>query len=169
MILKSVGIERAGKTTMLFRMALPVEVGMEIPVIGFNVETVKFKNVSIVQWDVGGGDKIRGLWPKYWAGAKAIIFTVNCDDRERIEEAAVELEKLCTKEALAAIPLLVLANEQQNPCAQMSVAEVTDKLGLHALQGRAWHIQACCMLTGQGLCEGVAWLATALKDARGAQ
>lgn len=155
---------------MLFRLALPVEVGMEIPVIGFNVETVRFKNVTIVQWDVGGGDKIRGMWPKYWAGAKAIIFTVNCGDREGIQEAAVELEKVCAVEALAGIPLLVLANEQQNAhLPRMSVAEVTDKLGLHALQGRTWHIQACCMLTGQGLCEGVAWLATALKDARGAQ
>ena len=33
-----------------------------IPTIGFNVETVEYKNISFTVWDVGGQDKIRPLW-----------------------------------------------------------------------------------------------------------
>ena len=30
-----------------------------IPTIGFNVETVDYKNLSFTVWDVGGQDKVR--------------------------------------------------------------------------------------------------------------
>ena len=39
--------------------------------------------------------------------------------------------------------VLVLANKQDLPNA-MSVAEVTDTLGLHSLNERKWFIQATC-------------------------
>ena len=35
------------------------EVVTTIPTIGFNVETVEYKNISFTVWDVGGQDKIR--------------------------------------------------------------------------------------------------------------
>eukprot|EP00971_Amphidinium_carterae_P149945 2972558-Amphidinium_carterae.1 len=38
------------------------EVVTTIPTIGFNVETVEYKNISFTVWDVGGQDKIRPLW-----------------------------------------------------------------------------------------------------------
>lgn len=34
--------------------------------IGFNVETVEYKNISFTVWDVGGQDKIRPLWRHYF-------------------------------------------------------------------------------------------------------
>ncbi len=40
----------------------------------------------------------------------------------------------------------------------MSVAEVTDRLGLHQLRNRKWYIQAACAPTGDGLYEGMDWL-----------
>lgn len=40
----------------------------------------------------------------------------------------------------------------------MSVAEVTDKLGLHSLRNRKWYIQATCATSGEGLFEGLDWL-----------
>lgn len=30
--------------------------------LGFNVETVEYRNISFTVWDVGGQDKIRPLW-----------------------------------------------------------------------------------------------------------
>ena len=59
--------------------------------------------------------------------------------------------------------LLVLANKQDLPQA-MSVAEVTDKLGLHSLRSRQWYIQATCATSGDGLYEGLDWLSNALKN-----
>jgi hypothetical protein len=37
----------------------------------------------------------------------------------------------------------------------MSVAEMTDKLGLHSLRNRKWYIQATCATSGDGLVEGL--------------
>lgn len=35
-------------------------------ILGFNVETVEYKNISFTVWDVGGQDKIRPLWRHYF-------------------------------------------------------------------------------------------------------
>jgi hypothetical protein len=53
-----VGLDAAGKTTILYKLKLG-EVVTTIPTIGFNVETVEYKNISFTVWDVGGQDKIR--------------------------------------------------------------------------------------------------------------
>nr|XP_023852371.1 ADP-ribosylation factor 2-B-like [Salvelinus alpinus] len=34
--------------------------------IGFNVETVDYKNIRFIVWDVDGQDKIRPLWRRYF-------------------------------------------------------------------------------------------------------
>jgi GTPase SAR1 family protein len=52
--------------------------------------------------------------------------------------------------------LLVFANKQDLPNA-MSAAEITDKLGLHALRQRQWYIQSTCATSGEGLYEGLDW------------
>ncbi len=41
-----------------------------IPTVGFNVETVTYKNVKFNVWDVGGQDKIRPLWRHYYTGTQ---------------------------------------------------------------------------------------------------
>jgi len=61
--------------------------------------------------------------------------------------------------------LLVFANKQDLPNA-MSVEEITDKLGLHSLHTRQWHIQACCATDGSGLYEGLDFLGQVLTSRR---
>ena len=48
----------------------------------------------------------------------------------------------------------------------MNAAEITDKLGLHALRQRNWYIQATCATSGDGLYEGLDWLSNQLKNAK---
>ena len=64
-----VGLDAAGKTTILYKMKLG-EIVTTIPTIGFNVETVEYKNISFTVWDVGGQDKIRPLWRHYSANTQ---------------------------------------------------------------------------------------------------
>ncbi|NXT28508.1 ARF4 factor, partial [Syrrhaptes paradoxus] len=52
-----VGLDAAGKTTILYKLKLG-EIVTTIPTIGFNVETVEYKNICFTVWDVGGQDKI---------------------------------------------------------------------------------------------------------------
>jgi len=134
-----------------------------IPTIGFNVETVEYKNISFTVWDVGGQDKIRPLWRHYYQNTQGLIFVVDSNDRDRIEAAREELHKMIVEEDLRDAVILVFANKQDLPNA-MNAAEVTDKLGLHSLRSRLWYIQACRATTGDGLYEGLDWLSGTLKN-----
>merc|ERR1719414_1911262 len=81
-----VGLDAAGKTTILYKLKLG-EVVTTIPTVGFNVETVEYKNLSFTVWDIGGQDKIRKLWRHYYLGSAGVIFIVDSNDRDRNEDA----------------------------------------------------------------------------------
>lgn len=57
---------------------------------GFNVEKVQYKNVIFTVWDVGGQEKLRPLWRHYFNNTDALIYVVDCCDRERVSKAASE-------------------------------------------------------------------------------
>lgn len=105
-----VGLDAAGKTTILYKLKLG-EVVTTIPTIGFNVETVDYKNISFTVWDVGGQDKIRLLWRHYYQNTQGLIFVVDSNDRERIDDAREELHKMLSEEELKEAVLLVFANK----------------------------------------------------------
>uniref|UniRef100_A0A8C8I246 ARF GTPase 3 n=1 Tax=Oncorhynchus tshawytscha TaxID=74940 RepID=A0A8C8I246_ONCTS len=157
-----VGLDAAGKTTILYKLKLG-EIVTTIPTIGFNVETVEYKNISFTVWDVGGQDKIRPLWRHYFQNTQGLIFVVDSNDRERVNEAREELMRMLAEDELRDAVLLIFANKQDLPNA-MNAAEITDKLGLHSLRHRNWYIQATCATSGDGLYEGLDWLANQLKN-----
>eukprot|EP01067_Filipodium_phascolosomae_P001543 Filipodium_phascolosomae@DN200_c0_g1_i1.p1 len=157
-----VGLDAAGKTTILYKLKLG-EVVTTIPTIGFNVETVEYKNISFTVWDVGGQDKIRPLWRHYYQNTQGLIFVVDSNDRDRIEDAREELHRMLNEDELHDAVLLVFANKQDLPDA-MTAAEVTEKLNLHALRQRTWFIQSTCATSGDGLWEGLDWLSRSLTQ-----
>ncbi|XP_006876183.1 PREDICTED: ADP-ribosylation factor 1 isoform X2 [Elephantulus edwardii] len=138
-----VGLDAAGKTTILYKLKLG-EIVTTIPTIGFNVETVEYKNISFTVWDVGGQDKIRPLWRHYFQNTQGLIFVVDSNDRERVNEAREELMRMLAEDELR--------------------DAITDKLGLHSLRHRNWYIQATCATSGDGLYEGLDWLSNQLRN-----
>jgi ADP-ribosylation factor protein 6 len=177
-----------GKTTILYKLKLGQGVST-IPTVGFNVETVTFKKVKFNVWDgmidhfentlakqflfilfslsfsfclVGGQDKIRPLWRHYYAGTQALIFVVDSNDRDRIEEGRQELMRIINDREMKDVVLLVFANKNDLPNV-MDVAEVTEKLGLARLRERVWHVQSSCAISGDGLLDGLTWLNTQVK------
>ncbi|XP_027200285.1 ADP-ribosylation factor 2 [Dermatophagoides pteronyssinus] len=153
-----VGLDAAGKTTILYKLKLG-EVVTTIPTIGFNVETVEYKNISFTVWDVGGQDKIRPLWRHYFQNTQGLIFVVDSNDKERVNEAAEELQRMLNEDELRDSILLVFANKQDLPNA-MTTSELKDRLGLGQMRNRHWYIQATCATQGDGLYEGLDWLCT---------
>uniref|UniRef100_A0A8C2FKL6 Zgc:77650 n=1 Tax=Cyprinus carpio TaxID=7962 RepID=A0A8C2FKL6_CYPCA len=127
--------------------------------MGFNVETVEYKNICFTVWDVGGQDKIRPLWRHYFQNTQGLIFVVDSNDRERVAESAEELSKMVS---IYLSVVLVFANKQDLPNA-MAVSELTDKLGLQSLRSRTWYVQATCATQGTGLYEGLDWLSNELS------
>ena len=53
-----VGLDAAGKTTILYKLKLGENV-CTIPTIGFNVEEIVFQNLNMTVWDIGGQKTIR--------------------------------------------------------------------------------------------------------------
>uniref|UniRef100_A0A8C5BAV7 ARF GTPase 3 n=1 Tax=Gadus morhua TaxID=8049 RepID=A0A8C5BAV7_GADMO len=109
-----VGLDAAGKTTILYKLKLG-EIVTTIPTIGFNVETVEYKNISFTVWDVGGQDKIRPLWRHYFQNTQGLIFVVDSNDRERVNEAREELMRMLAEDELRDAVLLIFANKQVTP------------------------------------------------------
>lgn len=60
---------RSPTAAILYKLKLNQSV-TTIPTVGFNVETVTYKNVKFNVWDVGGQDKIRPLWRHYYTGTQ---------------------------------------------------------------------------------------------------
>ena len=110
-----VGLDAAGKTTILYKLKLG-EIVTTIPTIGFNVETVEYKNISFTVWDVGGQDKIRPLWRHYFQNTQGLIFVVDSNDRERVGEARDELHRMLQEDELRDAVLLIYANKQVIIC-----------------------------------------------------
>ncbi len=160
-----VGIDNAGKTTILYQLKMNEKVH-SIPTIGFNVESVDYKGLVFSVWDVGGQDKIRVLWKHYFNGMDGIIFVVDCNDKDRVEESKEELVKLLNEEELNGLPLLVMANKQDLKDA-VNPKELGEILELSKEKKRKWLIQGTSASTGQGLKEGLDWLAeTLLKQGK---
>jgi small GTP-binding protein len=157
-----VGLDAAGKTTILYKLKLDETVN-PVPTIGFNVETVQYKKITFTMWDVGGQEKLRLLWRHYYTGTNAVIFVIDSADRDRIDEAKDELHKMLQDPTLRDCILLVLANKQDMTGA-MDAQEVKTKLDLVNLKQRNWFIQPCCATTGEGLFDGMDWLSQNLKS-----
>jgi small GTP-binding protein len=66
-------------------------------------------------WDVGGQDKIRPLWRHYYTGTQGLVFVVDSQDRERIDEAKQELHRILSDREMKDCLLLVFANKQDLP------------------------------------------------------
>uniref|UniRef100_A0AC34Q2U1 ADP-ribosylation factor 6 n=1 Tax=Panagrolaimus sp. JU765 TaxID=591449 RepID=A0AC34Q2U1_9BILA len=155
------GLDAAGKTSILYRLKLgqPIK---SIPTVGFNVETVVYKNIKFNVWDVGGQDKIRPLWRHYYTGSQALIFVLDAADRDRIDEARQELHRIINDREMKEAIILVFANKQDLPDA-MKPNEIQDKLGLTRLRDRNWYVQPSCATNGEGIYEGLTWLSANCK------
>uniref|UniRef100_A0A3Q4I6E2 ADP-ribosylation factor-like protein 14 n=1 Tax=Neolamprologus brichardi TaxID=32507 RepID=A0A3Q4I6E2_NEOBR len=84
------GLDGAGKTTILYRLQVG-EVVTTIPTIGFNVETVTYKNLKFQVWDLGGQTSIRPYWRCYYSNTDAVIYVVDSSDRDRMGISKSEL------------------------------------------------------------------------------
>jgi len=166
-----VGLDAAGKTTLLYKLKLG-ETQEQMPTLGHNVEELEYKGIKFIINDLGGQDKIRTLWKHYYSNIEGIIFVVDSNDPERLDEkkdykdnAKVELHRLLDAEELKGAPLLVYANKQDVDGA-MKKEEITDRLNLKGVKNRKWLVQGCCAQTGDGIFAGFDWLYSTITKKR---
>jgi small GTP-binding protein len=155
-----IGLDAAGKTSILYQLKM-AELVKTIPTIGFNVEMLDYKGLKLTIWDVGGQDKIRILWKHYYQNTDGIIFVVDSNDKERLEKVRETLALCLIEEELKDAALLIFANKQDLNGA-VSPNELTEILEMGKINNRRWLVQGSSATSGQGLKEGLDWLANAL-------
>merc|ERR1719436_195830 len=106
-----VGLDGAGKTTILYKLHLG-EVLSTQPTIGANFEEIKHNNVTLQAWDLGGQESLRQSWSIYYRDTAAVILVIDSCDHDRIKLAKEELFKMLKHTDLDNAALLVFANKQ---------------------------------------------------------
>merc|ERR1739841_142680 len=117
MELSLIGLQNAGKTSLVNVVATGGFSEDMIPTVGFNMRKVTKGKVTIKLWDLGGQPRFRSMWERYCRGVSAIVYVVDAADAENIPTAKTELQELLSKPALEGIPTLVLGNKNDLPAA----------------------------------------------------
>eukprot|EP00818_Percolomonas_sp_WS_P006687 CAMPEP_0117443294 /NCGR_PEP_ID=MMETSP0759-20121206/4617_1 /TAXON_ID=63605 /ORGANISM="Percolomonas cosmopolitus, Strain WS" /LENGTH=188 /DNA_ID=CAMNT_0005235257 /DNA_START=81 /DNA_END=647 /DNA_ORIENTATION=+ len=154
------GLDAAGKSTILYHWKLGEEV-VTIPTIGFNVETLQYKNITMTTFDLGGQSRIRSLWRYYFDQTDGVIYVVDSADVDRVRESAQELHRVLADDRMNRVPVLVLANKQDLP-ESMTADKIVENMRMGQLKND-WYVQPCVGITGAGLIEGMEWLGEHLK------
>jgi len=157
------GLDNSGKTTILYALKLN-ELITTIPTIGFNVESVKYKNLLLKIWDIGGQDKIRHLWKHYYINTNALIYVIDSSDEERFYIAKEEFYNIINEPELQNIHILIFANKTDILIDNKNiVSHIIEFFELKKLQNK-WLVQPTCAINKTGIYEGIEWLYAQLNE-----
>ncbi|KAF8389964.1 hypothetical protein HHK36_024484 [Tetracentron sinense] len=141
MELSLIGLQNAGKTSLVNVITTGGYSEDMIPTVGFNMRKVTKGHVTLKLWDLGGQRRFRVMWERYCRGASAILYVVDAADRDSVPISRSELHDLLTKPSLGGIPLLVLGNKIDKSEA-LSKQALMDQLGLESITDR----EVCCYM-----------------------
>ena len=156
------GVGSAGKTTILFRLKTGEVQGTQ-PTVGFVAEVIKVEGKEYLFWDLGGQDKMRPLWKHYFEGSSGVIFVVDAADPSTFQTAKEEIHDVAHAAQLRKVPIVVFANKQDMEDAASS-QKISEVLDLPLLGKDRCAIFETSAITGQGLDEGMKWLANAINQ-----
>ncbi|KAL0343058.1 UNVERIFIED_CONTAM: ADP-ribosylation factor-like protein 8c [Sesamum angustifolium] len=145
MELSLVGLQNAGKTSLVNAIATGGYSEDMIPTVGFNMRKVTKGNVTIKLWDLGGQRRFRSMWERYCRGVSAILYVVDAADRDSIPISRSELHDLLKKPSLVGIPLLVLGNKIDKSEA-LSQQALVDQLYCRKIGCQSVMVGYACML-----------------------
>ncbi|XP_061964074.1 ADP-ribosylation factor-like protein 8a [Populus nigra] len=139
MELSLIGLQNAGKTSLVNVIATGGYSEDMIPTVGFNMRKVTKGNVTIKLWDLGGQPRFRSMWERYCRAVSAIVYVVDAADFDNLSVSRSELHDLLSKPSLSGIPLLVLGNKIDKPGA-LSKEDFMEQMGLKSITDR----EVCC-------------------------
>ncbi|KAL9625398.1 MAG: hypothetical protein Q9160_000461 [Pyrenula sp. 1 TL-2023] len=71
------------------------------PTLGFIIKTIDFQGYKLNIWDVGGQKTLRSYWRNFYETTDALIWVVDANDRDRIEDCRHELSQLLLEEVFS--------------------------------------------------------------------
>ncbi|XP_052192621.1 ADP-ribosylation factor-like protein 8a isoform X2 [Diospyros lotus] len=141
MELSLIGLQNAGKTSLVNVIATSGYSEDMIPTVGFNMRKVVKGNVTIKLWDLGGQPRFRSMWERYCRAVSAIVYVVDAADMDNLPISRRELHDLLSKPSLSGIPLLVLGNKVDKAEA-LDKQSLTDQMDLESISDR----EVCCFM-----------------------
>lgn len=152
-----IGLQFAGKTSLVNVLSAKDFKEDMIPTIGFNMRKVSKGGVVIKLWDLGGQPRFRGMWERYCRGVQAIVFVVDAADTDSLDDARKALHDLLSRKSLDNIPLLVVGNKMDLTNA-MGKEELSNRLSLRELGTREVAIYNISCKTKQNIHHVLDWL-----------
>ncbi|XP_062946071.1 ADP-ribosylation factor-like protein 13B [Cynocephalus volans] len=160
-----VGLDNAGKTATA--KAIQGECPEDLaPTVGFSRIDIRQGKFDVTIFDLGGGERIRGIWKNYYAESHGVIFAVDSSDEERMQESKDTLREVLRHPRISGKPILVLANKQDKEEA-LREGELIECLSLQKLVNKykcPCEIKACSAVWGCGktvdksITQGLDWL-----------
>ncbi|XP_072477769.1 ADP-ribosylation factor-like protein 13B isoform X2 [Notamacropus eugenii] len=146
-----VGLDNAGKSTAVkgIQGESPEDV---TPTVGFSRIDLRQGKFEVTIFDLGGGQKIRGIWKNYYAESHGVIFVVDSSDEKRMDEARETIAEVLNHPSISGKPILVLANKQDKKGA-LAETDLIDCLSLEKLVNEKkclCHIERCSAVLGFG-------------------
>lgn len=149
------GLDSAGKTTIL-RFIESGEFVQTARTMGFNVNSIMIRDLSIRVFDMGGQESFRSMWKEHLPLAKAIVFVIDSALPERFDEAKQEFQENVLAHAQKDTPILILTNKQDLEEASPSI-DVVKALGIYGNE-RHYDVIETSAVTSEGLFEAGVWI-----------
>eukprot|EP00817_Percolomonadidae_sp_ATCC50343_P007331 CAMPEP_0117427306 /NCGR_PEP_ID=MMETSP0758-20121206/7182_1 /TAXON_ID=63605 /ORGANISM="Percolomonas cosmopolitus, Strain AE-1 (ATCC 50343)" /LENGTH=143 /DNA_ID=CAMNT_0005212867 /DNA_START=338 /DNA_END=769 /DNA_ORIENTATION=+ len=133
-----------------------------MPTIAYEVESFTKYNLNFTVFDMSGQGKFRDMWEKVLVESDGVIFVIDASDRVRMAVVRQELEDMLAFPNIQGAPILFFANKKDIPNA-LPAHECSEVLQLHQIKNNSWIIRETNALTGEGIEEGIKWLASELQ------
>ncbi|OAF64798.1 hypothetical protein A3Q56_07488 [Intoshia linei] len=115
------GLDGAGKSTILQNMMTSPNQSQTYPTIGFNVERIQYDQSDYELWDIGGQSKLRSFWSNHFISTKVIAFVVDSNDVDRLAEAKTAFDGIIDDNRTCQISIILIANKQDLPHVSLRV------------------------------------------------
>lgn len=158
------GLDNAGKTTMLHRLKTGGDV-RSFPPTDRPHQTDEFETTQGIKfkaWDMGGHEAVRHLWEDYVCESSAVLFLIDAVDSKRFEEAGFELDALIGEKIVQDLPVAVLLNkcDLDEACSTAEICEKIHYSDLQRMQGDdKIAIFRMSVLKGEGYQDAFRWVA----------
>uniref|UniRef100_A0A7S3NER2 Uncharacterized protein n=1 Tax=Euplotes harpa TaxID=151035 RepID=A0A7S3NER2_9SPIT len=134
-----------------------------VPTIGLNIAKITQSDSEFVFWDLGGQEKLRKIWNKYYEETDGIVYIIDGADESRFDEVRATLEKIMEEPTLQNLPHLILLNKSD--LEEFKGAEsITEKLKLYSLKCDDYVILPVSALKETGLAAAVNWIMESIKS-----
>jgi ADP-ribosylation factor related protein 1 len=166
-----VGLEAAGKTTLLERLKTMYGGAPGLPpdkivtTVGCNVARLNLDRCKLLLWDLGGKVALRSIWEKYYADSKAVIYCIDASDPVHWEESKCVLMEVL--KACPLVPLVVVCCKSDIPNSKHPESVAAFFALNTELEKRVKYVSASATTADdkKGIVDAMSWLERKLNEA----